>query len=161
MASVRRADHFPGGSTSPNQSSTWESNIGRRRSSDGSNNEQAIEAHELSAMNGTAGSSRLRRRERTSQEESTEHEGPPASLTDRISQDSGSQFTAHAGLRNAYRDIPRPLNWQDVAALIINKMVGTGIYTTPPAVLLMTRSKGEALGLWIVGFSYSLIAYER
>lgn len=58
-----------------------------------------------------------------------------------------------------FRDTPRPLNSRDVCSFIINKMVGTGIYTTPPVVLLLTRSKAEALGLWFVGFVYTLIRY--
>jgi hypothetical protein len=58
-----------------------------------------------------------------------------------------------------FGDTPRPLNSRDVCSFIVNKMVGTGIYTTPPVVLLLTRSKGEALGLWFVGFVYTLIRY--
>lgn len=58
-----------------------------------------------------------------------------------------------------FGDTPRPLNSRDVCSFIINKMVGTGIYTTPPVVLLLTRSKGEALGLWFIGFVYTLIRY--
>jgi hypothetical protein len=58
-----------------------------------------------------------------------------------------------------FRDTPRPLNSRDVCSFIVNKMVGTGIYTTPPIVLLLARSKGEALGLWFVGFVYTLIRY--
>ncbi|OBT52025.1 hypothetical protein VE04_06969, partial [Pseudogymnoascus sp. 24MN13] len=57
-----------------------------------------------------------------------------------------------------FGDTPRPLNSRDVCAFIVNKMVGTGIYTTPPVVLLLTRSKGEALGLWFIGFVYTLIS---
>lgn len=54
-----------------------------------------------------------------------------------------------------------PLNSRDVCAFIVNKMIGTGIFVQPPAVLLLTRSKGEALGLWVIGFVYTLIRYER
>jgi hypothetical protein len=50
-----------------------------------------------------------------------------------------------------------PLNSRDVGAFIVNKMIGTGIFIQPPAVLLLTRSKGEALGLWVLGFIYTLI----
>ena len=56
-----------------------------------------------------------------------------------------------------FGDTPRPLNSRDVCSFIVNKMVGTGIYTTPPVVLLLTRSKGEALGLWFIGFVYTLV----
>lgn len=52
---------------------------------------------------------------------------------------------------------PRPLRWWDVSSLIINKMIGTGIYTAPPTVLILTGNKREALGLWITGFVYTLV----
>lgn len=52
---------------------------------------------------------------------------------------------------------PRPLRWWDVSSLIINKMIGTGIYTSPPAVLVLTGNKREALGLWVTGFAYTLV----
>lgn len=52
-----------------------------------------------------------------------------------------------------------PLNSRDVCAFIVNKMIGTGIFTTPPTVLLLTRSKGEAIGLWILGFVYTLTRF--
>jgi hypothetical protein len=55
-------------------------------------------------------------------------------------------------------DLPaRPLNKWDVASLIINKMIGTGIFTAPPTVLLMAGSPGLAFGLWILGFAYTIV----
>ena len=51
-----------------------------------------------------------------------------------------------------------PLNSRDVFAFIVNKMIGTGIFIQPPAVLLFTRSKAEALGLWVVGFAYTIVS---
>jgi len=69
----------------------------------------------------------------------------------------------------------RNLKVVDVAALILNKMVrdvmsgrrfraevpkvGTGIFTTPGAVLLATGSVHLSIGLWIVGGVYSLVWY--
>lgn len=58
---------------------------------------------------------------------------------------------------------PRPQNprltvW-DVASLIINKMIGTGIFVNPPPVALLAGSKGLALSLWIIGFVYTLLRY--
>lgn len=53
----------------------------------------------------------------------------------------------------------RPLTRWDVASLIINKMVGTGIFTAPPTVLLMARSPGLAFALWILGFLYTIIRF--
>lgn len=51
-----------------------------------------------------------------------------------------------------------PLNSRDVGAFIVNKMIGTGIFIQPPAVLLLTQNKVEALFLWVLGFLYTLIA---
>jgi hypothetical protein len=49
------------------------------------------------------------------------------------------------------------LDSYDVFALIVNKMIGTGIYTAPPSVLLATGSKQLALGLWGLGFFYTIM----
>ena len=38
---------------------------------------------------------------------------------------------------------------------------GTGIFLQPPAVLLLTRNKGEALGLWALGFAYTIVRYTH
>jgi len=45
----------------------------------------------------------------------------------------------------------------DVAALIINKMIGSGIFTGPYHVLLYTQNKSLAIGLWVLGFAYTLL----
>lgn len=46
----------------------------------------------------------------------------------------------------------RRLGYLSVAALIINKMIGTGIFSTPGTVLTGTgSSKGAALFLWVLG----------
>ncbi|KAL6707409.1 hypothetical protein ACN47E_004188 [Coniothyrium glycines] len=45
----------------------------------------------------------------------------------------------------------------DVAALILNKQIGTGIFTTPGAVLLTTKSKGLSIGLWTIGGAWTLL----
>lgn len=48
--------------------------------------------------------------------------------------------------------VPRSnLTELDVAALIMNKMIGTGWATTPGSVLLYTKSKGMSVALWTVG----------
>lgn len=44
-------------------------------------------------------------------------------------------------------------------SLIVNKMIGTGIYTAPTTVLLLTNSKQISLGLWAVGFVYTVMRY--
>ncbi|KAM5349432.1 hypothetical protein ACJ41O_005937 [Fusarium nematophilum] len=46
----------------------------------------------------------------------------------------------------------------DVFALIVNKMVGTGIYTAPATVFLMTGRKILTLFLFFIGFLYTLVS---
>lgn len=45
----------------------------------------------------------------------------------------------------------------EAASLIVNKMIGTGIFTTPGAVLALTQDKRLALGLWIAGAFYAAL----
>lgn len=52
----------------------------------------------------------------------------------------------------------RKLSVWDVAAFIINKMVGTGILTTPPTILKYTQGdRNLAVGLWALGFVYTIV----
>ncbi|KAI6763249.1 hypothetical protein HG531_013146 [Fusarium graminearum] len=46
----------------------------------------------------------------------------------------------------------------DVFSLIVNKMIGTGIYTSPAVVYRMTGSKSITLALFGVGFLYCLLS---
>lgn len=50
-----------------------------------------------------------------------------------------------------------PLDVTSVACLIINKMIGTGIYTTPGIVLFLCGNKVTALFLWLCGGIYSYL----
>jgi hypothetical protein len=52
-----------------------------------------------------------------------------------------------------------PLTEISVACLIINKMIGTGIYTTPGIVLLLCGNKILALFLWLFGGLYSYLRF--
>lgn len=55
-------------------------------------------------------------------------------------------------------DVPRrQLGVLKVTSLMINQMVGTGIFTTPAYVLLMTKSKPLTLGLFILGGVYNFL----
>lgn len=45
----------------------------------------------------------------------------------------------------------------NIFSLIINKMVGTGIYTSPAIIYRMTGSKSITLALFNIGFIYCLI----
>lgn len=50
----------------------------------------------------------------------------------------------------------RDLSWLDVAALIVNKTVGTGIFTGPASALLYTQNKQTVIVLWLLGFVYTV-----
>ncbi|KAF8545126.1 amino acid/polyamine transporter I [Trichophaea hybrida] len=54
-----------------------------------------------------------------------------------------------------YADIEK-LGMFDTAGLIINRMIGTGIFSTPSTILIGTQSVGVSLVFWIVG---ALIAF--
>lgn len=49
------------------------------------------------------------------------------------------------------------LTWFDVFSLIVNNLIGTGIFTTPASIYLLTGRKSLALGLWGIGFFYSVV----
>lgn len=48
------------------------------------------------------------------------------------------------------------LVWLDISCLIINKMIGTGIFVSPAIVVLLAGSKWAALLMWIFGACYSI-----
>ena len=73
----------------------------------------------------------------------------------------GQEQTPLDAVRAVKIEYHRKLTWWDVAALIINKMIGTGIFSGPPTVLLYTGKKSTALWLWAAGFVYTLIRYAR
>jgi hypothetical protein len=51
----------------------------------------------------------------------------------------------------------RDLDIFDVAALIINKQIGTGIFTTPGLVLSLTGSKTTSIIMWFCGGIWALL----
>lgn len=55
------------------------------------------------------------------------------------------------------RDLKRRLGVLDVAALIMNKMIGAGFFTTPGTVLFLTQSKRLSIVLWVLGGIYSMM----
>ncbi|KAK2026545.1 hypothetical protein LX32DRAFT_641779 [Colletotrichum zoysiae] len=62
------------------------------------------------------------------------------------------------GAPNPMTPLTRTLGRADVAALIINKMIGTGIFAGPYTVLVNTANKSVAIGLWVLGFFYTLFS---
>lgn len=63
--------------------------------------------------------------------------------------------------RIKYKPIPerRMLGYMSTAALIINKMIGTGIFSKPSSVLANTGSKGASMFLWVTGGIMTLSGY--
>jgi hypothetical protein len=49
-----------------------------------------------------------------------------------------------------------PLTATDIFSLIVNKMIGTGIYNNPSSVLILTGSKRLAMALWVLGLLYTV-----
>lgn len=45
----------------------------------------------------------------------------------------------------------------EAASLIVNKMIGTGIFTTPGLILALTQSKTLAFSFWVIGGVYAAI----
>lgn len=51
----------------------------------------------------------------------------------------------------------RNLRVHDVAALILNKVVGSGIFTTPGLVLALTKDKTTSIVLWVIGGIHAML----
>lgn len=51
----------------------------------------------------------------------------------------------------------RHLGFWQIFSLIINSVVGTGIFTQPGYVLFLTKSKSVALALWGIGGMYTIV----
>lgn len=62
-------------------------------------------------------------------------------------------------VRSEHTWLPPPLGVLDVAAVIFNKMVGTGIFTTPGQVLKLVGSKKGSLIMWAFGGVWSALWY--
>lgn len=74
----------------------------------------------------------------------------------------GADVPEHSEINSSFTesidvDPRRRLSFLDVAALIIDQMIGTGIFTTPGLVLSLTKSKPVSLVLWGLGGVHSFI----
>lgn len=67
--------------------------------------------------------------------------------------DAGSDFSESTNVPR------RNLRVHDVAALILNKVVGTGIFTTPGLVLALTKDKPTSIALWVIGGVHAMLWY--
>ncbi|KAK1962243.1 hypothetical protein LY78DRAFT_260200 [Colletotrichum sublineola] len=71
---------------------------------------------------------------------------------------NGNNDLGDTGAPNPMTPLTRTLGRADVAALIINKMIGTGIFAGPYTVLINSASKSVAIGLWVVGLCYTVFS---
>jgi hypothetical protein len=71
--------------------------------------------------------------------------------TDEAAGERQRYITRRGSNATEYTFIQRPMGVLDVASVILNKMVGTGIFTVPGQVLVSTGSKKISLVLWAVG----------
>lgn len=81
--------------------------------------------------------------------DSTDEQLPPPVLGNH----NQSTINARAGKRQ------RELEWIDISCLIINKMIGSGIFVSSAMVVLLAGSKLAALLMWIFGACYSFARY--
>lgn len=84
----------------------------------------------------------------------------PSFIEQETRADSGSLGTGNSFTEQDEEQIPvitvdHPLGYLDVVAVVFNKMVGTGIFTTPGLVLRSTGSKRTSLILWAAGGLYT------
>ena len=91
------------------------------------------------------------------QDEPTPYRDNEASVED--SQEQPSRPPSKRPRHDENVKVHRKLNTWDATALIINKMIGGGIFTTPGQILLHTGNKGVALAFWAVGGIYSMIRF--
>jgi len=57
-------------------------------------------------------------------------------------------------------DDSRKLGVTSAVFVIINKMIGTGIFSTPSGIFAATGSVGVSLFLWIIGTAFMLFLYR-
>jgi hypothetical protein len=77
-------------------------------------------------------------------------------LNDNPEDTDNSSFTENLDV-----DPRRRLSFLDVAALIIDQMVGSGIFVTPGLVLSLTKSKPIGLALWGLGGVHAFLWCEN
>jgi hypothetical protein len=81
------------------------------------------------------------------------HNGSSRNSSYSLHEEEVEPRSPNAPLPRAKKDI----QWWDVTALVVNKMVGTGIFTAPGAVLLATQNKTHAIVFWVLGFLYTVL----
>ena len=81
-------------------------------------------------------------------------EAPPAQKVEKTLSDADTSSAAAGEIQEenkyAYTD-DRKMGITGAVFLILNKMVGTGIFSTPSAIFAATGSVGISLILWLLG----------
>lgn len=72
---------------------------------------------------------------------------------------TGDELVATTDTNAIVTEVPKErfrLGYFSTACLVINRMIGTGIFNSPMAVIRGTKSTGGALLLWFFGILYGL-----
>jgi hypothetical protein len=92
-------------------------------------------------------------------DKSSSEEAPPKGVNDQVREDTvnGDVEVGEIQEENKYAyDDSRKLGITGAVFLILNKMIGTGIFSTPSSIFAATGSVGVSLMLWVIGESCGL-----
>jgi hypothetical protein len=86
--------------------------------------------------------------------------GQPTATSDHGTEEYGADEASFDSNWTESTTVPRRnLGFVQCSALMINQMIGTGIFTLPGVVLVLTKSKPIAIVLWAVGGIYSMLRF--
>ena len=87
-------------------------------------------------------------------DKSSSEETPPKGVSDHVREETanGDVEVGEIQEENKYAyDDSRKLGITGAVFLILNKMIGTGIFSTPSSIFAATGSVGVSLMLWVIG----------
>jgi hypothetical protein len=87
-------------------------------------------------------------------DKSSSEEAPPKGVSDHAREETanGDVQVGEIQEENKYAyDDSRKLGITGAVFLILNKMIGTGIFSTPSSIFAATGSVGVSLMLWVIG----------
>jgi len=76
---------------------------------------------------------------------------------DRPTRDDGYEVTTLPEEEQVNIEGRKELGALDIFSLIVNKMIGTGVFTAPAQVFLLTGWKTISILMWVIGFVYSIL----
>ena len=85
---------------------------------------------------------------------------PSEHITHEYLWEEESEFDNFGDLISTRGAIHGDLGAFEAFALILSKMIGTGIFTDPHAMFMLVGVKSIAFSIWVVGFIYTLTRYD-